>query len=133
MARRVLDTNIVSYIMKRSPEVELYRDHLHGHTLCISFITVGELYAGAERANWGQKRRHQLEEQLARYVVLPYNIEVARQFGAIRGKLAREGKPIENHDVWIAATAIAYQCSLVTHNLRHFNEIPDLIVISETR
>lgn len=131
MARRVLDTNIVSYMMKGKPEAELYRTHLQGHTLCISFITVGELYAGAEKAQWGQTRRNQLEEQLARFIVLPYDVEVARRFGEIRGNLARTGQPIEDHDVWIAATALAYQCPLVTHNLRHFNRIPELILISE--
>jgi len=44
----LLDTNIVSYIMKNAPQAQLYEKHLLGKTLTISFITVGELWAGAE-------------------------------------------------------------------------------------
>ncbi|WP_322823182.1 PIN domain-containing protein [Chloroflexus sp.] len=51
----LLDTNIVSYIMKGNSEAERYKEHLSGKRLAISFITVGELWAGAANASWGQK------------------------------------------------------------------------------
>jgi predicted nucleic acid-binding protein len=54
----LLDTNIVSYIMKNAPQAQLYEKHLSGKRLAISFITVGELWAGAEWANWGHNKKH---------------------------------------------------------------------------
>lgn len=51
----LLDTNIVSYILKGTSQAQLYAKHLSGKRLAISFITVGELWAGAALANWGQK------------------------------------------------------------------------------
>jgi predicted nucleic acid-binding protein len=50
-AKIVLDTCIVSYLMKGVPLAEVYTPNLQGRLLAISFITVGELYYGAEKAN----------------------------------------------------------------------------------
>ncbi len=43
----VLNTNIVSYLMKGHTLAEQYRPDLEGKTLAISFMTVGELFEGA--------------------------------------------------------------------------------------
>ncbi|MGH9782874.1 MAG: PIN domain-containing protein, partial [Terriglobia bacterium] len=50
MSTFILDTNIVSYLMRNHSLAQKYRRHLEGHTLAISFMTVGELYEGAFRA-----------------------------------------------------------------------------------
>lgn len=47
----VLDTNIVSYLMKGHALAEQYRPDLEGKTLAVSFMTVGELFEGAFRRN----------------------------------------------------------------------------------
>ena len=47
--RLVLDTNIVSYVMKGDPLARSYKPHLQGRLLSVAFITVGELYFGAEK------------------------------------------------------------------------------------
>ncbi len=53
----LLHTNIVSYIMKGTPEAERYKPYLQSKTLAISFITVGELWAGATYQGWGAEKR----------------------------------------------------------------------------
>ena len=72
MAKIILDTNIVSYLMKGTPLAERYKLHIQGKLLSISFITVGELYFGAENRNWGEQKRKQLETTLRNFVVIPY-------------------------------------------------------------
>ena len=52
-ARIILDTNIVSYLMKGAPHAEAYKPHVQGRLLSITFITVGELYFGAEKKKLG--------------------------------------------------------------------------------
>ena len=47
----ILDTNIVSYLMRGGALGRAYQPHVQNHLLAISFITVGELYFGAEKGN----------------------------------------------------------------------------------
>ncbi len=51
----ILDTCIVSYLMKGGARAEVYAPHVQGKLLAISFITVGEMYFGAENGNWGKR------------------------------------------------------------------------------
>ena len=86
----MLDTNIVSYLLKKSDFVRPYLPHLSGKLLFLPFISVGELYLWAESAGWGQNRRSQLEERLRNYVVVPYDHEIARVLCADRRRTEGE-------------------------------------------
>ncbi len=130
-AKIVLDTNIVSYIMKGDPIAKTYVKHIQNKLLAISFITVGELYYGAEKANWGTERRQKLETTLRNYVVIPYDHEIARCYGEIAAVRKGKGKPISLHDAWIAACAVRHGAPLVTHNRKDFLEISNLEIITE--
>jgi predicted nucleic acid-binding protein len=48
-SRVILDTNIVSYLMKGGKLAAAYEPHLRSRLLVITFVTVGELYFGAEK------------------------------------------------------------------------------------
>jgi len=130
-AKVVLDTNIVSYSMKGRPEAEHYARHLNGKLLAISFITVGELYFGAEKDKWGKKKKAQLETTLRNFVVIPYDYEIARCYGRLCAERTRAGRPISNNDAWIAACAVRHDVPLVTHNAKDFVSITGLEVITE--
>ena len=132
-AKIVLDTNIVSYLMKGGSLAEAYAPHVEGRLLAISFITVGELYFGAEKNNWGEKKRKQLETQLRNFVVIPYDHEIARYYGRIAAERRRNGKPISLHDAWIAACAVRHAVPIVTHNAKDFGGIGGLKVITENQ
>ena len=127
----VIDTNIVSYIMRGGPLAVVYSQHLQGKLVSISFITVGELYFGAEKAKWGEKRRNQLETTLRNFVVIPYDHDIARCYGRIVAGRERKGRPISCADAWIAACAVRHGVPLVTHNAQDFDVIADLHVITE--
>ncbi|MCA9413209.1 MAG: type II toxin-antitoxin system VapC family toxin [Candidatus Omnitrophica bacterium] len=128
---RLLDTNIVSYLMRGHTLAEIYRPHFNDRILAISFITVGELYRGAEKARWGLRKRSSLEDTLEKFVVIPFDFDIARQFGKVMAERERLGRPISLHDGWIAACAMRYSIPLVTHNPKDFDSIRDLKVISE--
>lgn len=127
----LLDTNIVSYVMKGSPQAKLYENHLSGKTLAISFITVGELWAGAAYAQWGESKRKKLESAIRNYVVIPYDYLVAKTYGEIVAYRKRKGKPVAFADAWIAACAVRHQVPHVTHNGQDFEDIPGLTIIME--
>jgi tRNA(fMet)-specific endonuclease VapC len=124
----LLDTNIVSYLMKARPEAAAYRPLLEGHTLAISFMTVAELYEGAYRSNWGQNKIEHLASILKNYVVVPFSIGACQNWAAIRTE--RKHQPISVDDAWIAATARTLGCPLVTHNPNDFGGVSGLQIIT---
>jgi len=130
-AKIILDTNIVSYLMKGGPLAESYAPHVQGKLLAISFITVGEMYYGAEKAQWGERKRQELETILRNFVVIPYDHEIARRYGKIAADRKRKGRPIPLHDAWIAACAVRHGVSLVTHNPKDFLGISTLTLVTE--
>jgi tRNA(fMet)-specific endonuclease VapC len=124
----LLDTNIVSYLLRGHTLAEAYRPILSGNILAISFMTIAELYEGAGRAGWGAPRLASLEAALRSYVVIPFNIDICRQWANVR--VARKSQPIAVDDAWIAATALTHGIALVTHNPADFLNIPGLSVMT---
>lgn len=100
-AKIILDTNIVSYLMKGGLLAEAYAPHVQGKLLAIAFITVGEMYFGAENRNWGEKKRKELETTLRNFVVIPYDHEIARCYGRLMAERRRNGRTIAPNDAWI--------------------------------
>lgn len=131
VARLMVDTNVVSYVMKGGPLAQLYAPHLQGKLLAISFITVGEMYFGAEKAGWGVAKRQRLEESLRNFVVVPYDHEIARRYAQVCVQRQHAGRPVSLHDAWIAACALRHGVPLVTHNRKDFEGIDELALISE--
>ena len=130
-AKIILDTNIVSYLMRGDSLAKIYAKHVQGKLLAISFITVGELYYGAEKAKWGKEKRQKLETTLKNFVVIPYDHYIARRYGEIAFARKRKGQPIPFSDAWIAACAVRHNVPLVTHNPKDFFGIPALQIITE--
>lgn len=125
----VLDTNIVSYLMRGDSRANVYRQHFEGRTLAISFMTVGELYEGAYRRQWSEKKFNSLKDQLKKYLVIPFSPVLCETWGRLRAE--RRNQPIAVDDGWIAATALAYECPLVTNNPDDFTGITGLQIVTE--
>ena len=124
----LLDTNIISYLEKNDSRVEAYRPHLEGKRHVICFMTVAELYRWAVKYAWGEPRISRLRTRLDQYLVVPFDDALAWEWAAIS---AIPGRPIATSDAWIAASARRYKLPLITHNRKHFEFIPDLVLTSE--
>jgi len=130
MSSLVLDTNIVSYLMRGHSLAAPYHSLIGSNTLCISFMTVAEMFEGAKRAGWGAAKWARLNSILLSYVVIPSSPNLCRLWGEVR--FARRHQPISGEDAWIAATALATSSPLVTHNVADFNGIAGLQVLTVT-
>ena len=114
---RVLDTNVVSYLLAGGNGAKPFRPILSGSIGAVSFVTVGELIKGALLSKWGPPRMLALREHIrANYVVLPYTIRVAEEWAALMAACVAKGKTPGLNDAWIAATALAYECPVVTND-----------------
>lgn len=130
-ASLVVDTDVVSYLFRGDSRAELYRPHLNGGLLVISFMTVAELDRWVLERNWGESRRQRMEEHLGNFVVYPYNRQMCGKWAEVSDGARRRGRPVGVADAWIAATALLHDMPLVTHNREHFSNIEGLKVISE--
>jgi predicted nucleic acid-binding protein len=115
--RRLLDTDVVSYIMDGKPEAGEFLAHIEGYQQAISFATFGELLRGGRARGWSIARVAELERYVFRYhVVLPYSVEVAREWGRLMATCSGRGFTPGQNDAWIAASALAFDCALVARD-----------------
>ena len=126
--RYMLDTNIVSYYLRRSsPTLEdRINDGLKRRTIAISVITRAELRFGQMGMVTEDRRRALIDSFLLRLPSVEWSIEAADQYGALKHALKAQGTPIGDMDTLIAAHALAEKLILVTHNTRHFERVPGL-------
>jgi tRNA(fMet)-specific endonuclease VapC len=127
MLRYLLDTNICIYIAKQKPVTVLKRfEKMALGEVAMSAITYGELLYGVEKSQYAKKSKEALEELSALINPLPVSIEVGEHYASIRAILEKQGKPIRNNDLWIAAHAVALDVILVTNNIKEFSRVPRL-------
>ncbi len=99
----------------------------------ISAVTVSELLHGVHRAVDGARRTQRsafVEHILAELEMLPATVEVARIHADLWAQLEARGEAIGAHDLWIAATALAYGMRIATANAREFARVPGLDVLA---
>ena len=96
--------------------------------LSVSWVTVAELYDSAFWSTNPQADLRDVRSFLAPYQVLRPNDAIAERFAEIRAHLRSRGQPIPDFDIVIAATALHYDLTLLTFDVRHFSRVPDLRV-----
>lgn len=125
----LLDTNIVSHLLRKTPPSILIEKLLGqaAGTLVTSCICIMELRHGAARLHdhgflWGR-----IERDILQWLeILPVGLEEAMLAGDIPAHLRAKGRPIDVEDVLIGATALLKGFTVVTDNLKHFRQIPNL-------
>ena len=134
MAIVLLDTTVASLLhpKRRNSNLRaLYEPDLVGQTLALSFQSVAELWAWAEERNCGARERRRLGTFLSRFLIIPYDDDLARWWAWVSVVCRRQGRRLEAGDAWIAATAVHRRIELVTHDSDHVTiRVPGLRVLS---
>jgi tRNA(fMet)-specific endonuclease VapC len=123
--RFLLDTNIVSAYLRNNGQI-FNRIIQHSGGLAVSTICVGELYSWIYREKFSDRLTEALEDFLANVQLLPIDLDIARKFGQTRAALLDQGRPVPTLDLFIASTALHYDLTLVTHNIKDFASIQGL-------
>jgi len=127
--RYLLDTNTCIYIIKRSPPSVYARvKRLRVGDVGISAITYCELQFGVAKSSNPNRNQAALNEFLAPIEVLDFPSDAAPTYGELRARLIRNGTPIGNYDLLIAAHALHLGVTLVTNNRREFSRVPNLAI-----
>ena len=133
----LLDTNIISEMMKQSPNTQVldWFNQQKSTALFISTITIAEISYGLHALPNG-KRRQYLEEAFHQVLhvgfkhrILSFDETAARLYGKLMANRKAIGKPLSAPDGQIAAIASAHAFVLATRNHRDFAEC-DLAVIN---
>jgi len=125
VTRYLLDTNIVSHLVRGQPEVVRRTVAVPMAAVCISSITEGEMLYGLAKRPEAAKLRRIVEEILQRVEVLPWDREAAQHYGVLRAKLERSGTILAPLDLLIATQAIRSGMILVTND-RGFAQVNEL-------
>ena len=126
----ILDTNIVSEMMRPHPEprVQRFLDSIAGQGIGLASITVWEILNGIGRTEPGGRREdlvrrfEGLLDSLFQDRVFDWTAADARACTRIMEAKRRRGEPLDGHlpDAMLAGTAIRRGLSIVTRNQRDF-------------
>lgn len=125
MKHYMLDTSIVSHIIKANPKVIERLLATPMTSLCISAITEGEILFGLAKRPDATRLHLAVREFLRRVDVLPWDGTVAAHFGKLRAETVTKNMMLGHLDLLIAAHAMTVQTVLVTNN-KAFNQISGL-------
>ena len=133
----ILDSSIVVAAERRGHNVPHILEQIRATygeiDVGLSVVTIAELVHGAYRAKADADRVQRLAfiEELCRDVpVHPVTLEIARSIGRIEGQQAAKGISVAFEDMAIGVTALELGFEVATLNLRHFQMIPGLNIVS---
>ena len=127
----VLDTNVVSELMRDNPDQAVvgWFDAQHTNSLSITAVTQAEVLTGIELLPDGRRKNNLF--QLADYFfksifigrVLVFDSKAASAYAEIFAQRQAAGRPISQADCQIAAIARSQKASIATRNITDFEGI----------
>ena len=128
MSGFLLDTNVVSELVKPAPEPRVIAFLTSQTDLWLSTIVLHELDFGLNLLPRG-RRRDRLSSVLSTFLseysdqIIPVDRREAEQAAAMRAQARRLGRVLYLADALIAGTAKAHDLSLATRNVMDFNDL----------
>lgn len=127
----LLDTNVISALMRREPETAVvdWLDAQPSESIWTTSITVFEVRTGLHLMPAGRRRRdleRAFDALLAEELegrVQSFDTAAANAAGEIAAERQASGRPVEIRDVQIAGVATARRARLATRNTRHFTDL----------
>jgi tRNA(fMet)-specific endonuclease VapC len=127
----LLDTNIISELMKKQPSPNLLEklQNCPTFSLCTATVCVMELRYGALRVPNTEALWTKIQKRiLSKLTVMNFTYKEALKAAELLAHLYSTGKPIGVEDVMIASIALSNGLILVSANTKHFSRIPNLTV-----
>jgi len=123
----LLDTDVCIELLKGNRRI-LQRRGRYDDPVGVCFMTIAELCYGAERSREPEKNFDTIEKLLLSLEIVQTDLPILKRFGAIKSALRKDGAPLADADVFIAAATLEKADRLITGNARHFDRIPGLVM-----
>jgi predicted nucleic acid-binding protein len=138
MAGILLDTNVLSELMRPHPAVEViaWFARRPGQTFLVSAVTRAEMLLGIALLPNGQRRDRLAQAAEAMFAEdfsghsLPFDDASATAYALLVAERSRQGLTTTTEDGQIAAIALSQGLPLATRNVKDFIGISGLIVIN---
>jgi len=128
--RAILDSTVLINLLRgREEEKKLVEMLEERCVLSTTTINAFELYYGAYKSGI-KKRISDVKALLSTILVIGFSERAAEKAGEIISELEKKGKPIDVRDLFIGSIASTEGFTLITHNKKHFKNIPKLDVAS---
>ncbi len=125
----VFDTDVISYVLRPSPPAGLIRRvaDIDPNEQATTAVTADELVYGAWRSSRPEHFLASLRDRVwPNLRVLSFDLPAAQIYGRLRAQLERDGTPMAEPDLRIAAICLRHDATFATGDLRHFERVPDL-------
>jgi toxin FitB len=131
MSGFLLDTNIPSELVRTQPEpqVTAWVTAQDLDSLFLSVVSFGELRKGITIMPPGKRKAELLVwldadlPELFSGRVLPMTQAIAERWGVLEGQRQLMGRPLNVPDAQIAATALEHDLTVVTRNMKDFEDL----------
>lgn len=126
------DTSFLVDLMRGDQAAQdlLWQWQEEGWTMKTSIVTLFELHRGLAMVDWPPKQLERIRQALAGMPLLPLDGEAAIVGGQMAGALHRAGQTIDPEDCMIAGVALRNALPVVTRNVKHFERVSGLRVVS---
>lgn len=132
---RLLDTNIVSEILKAKNQIVVQRAAAYFRQYPKAFFSAVSRYEILRglRAKKATRKEAQFEAFCQRHTVHPLSNAILDLAADLWAELKKKGQLIEDMDLFIAATALHHSLPLATGNVAHFGRVPGLTIEDWTK
>ena len=123
----LFDTDICIEIL-RGNKVVIEKRLRCDERVAICFMTVGELFYGAERSKYKLKNLNLVDEFILSIDIINTDFGILRRFGELKSSLYEKNIMLPDADILIASTALTKCSKLITGNIKHFNRFENLVI-----
>ena len=124
-----LDTNTLIYFFRGQGNVSNRLLATPPGDIAIPAVVLYELEVGIGKSTSPRKRTTQLQELTSLVNIIAFGQAEAKCAAGLRIKLEKQGTPIGPYDILIAASALANNSTLVTHNTGEFKRVSGLKIV----
>jgi tRNA(fMet)-specific endonuclease VapC len=121
----LMDTDVCIELLRGNAKVMRRREAYRGE-VGVCFMTVAELFYGAEKSGFPEENHRLVERFLLAAPVLQTEERILKRFGKVKASLKRASNLMPDADIFIAAATLEKAEGLVTGNGRHFQRIEGL-------
>jgi tRNA(fMet)-specific endonuclease VapC len=122
----LLDTDwTIDYFFDKNDAVARLAPLIDAAQLATSIIVFGEVQEGLLGSPEHTTRTQNYAELLARVPVLGVDERTAMAYASLRRQLRQAGQPMSDNDLWIAATALCHELTLISRD-KAFDRVPGL-------